>query len=194
MSRKEVAPDGGGRTFCPSIRRDQVDFPAISASPVPKRVRVVLLRQVLTTSRVGQLVPKDVPVLKTEDSVAQAVSQMRSHSHGSALVYRGEQLAGIFTERDLLKLVSQGKSLDVEVSSVMTADPRTVHMDDSLLTVIKLMDEGGYRRLPVVDKAGLPVGIIDVKSVMHFLVEHFPAAVYNQAPRALLNAKSREGA
>jgi CBS domain-containing protein len=154
----------------------------------------VLLRQVLTTSRVGQLVPKDVPVLKTEDSVAQAVSQMRSHSHGSALVYRGERLAGIFTERDLLKLVSQGKSLDGPVSSVMTADPRTVHMDDSLLTVIQLMDEGGYRCLPVVDKAGLPVGIIDVKSVMHFLVEHFPAAVYNQAPRALLNAKSREGA
>jgi CBS domain-containing protein len=154
----------------------------------------VLLRQLLATSRVRQLVPKEVPVLRTDDSVAQAVSQMRAHSHGSALVYRDDELAGIFTERDLLKLVSQGKSLDLPVSSVMTVDPRTVSMEDSLLTVIKLMDEGGYRRLPVVDKAGSPVGIIDVKSVMHFLVEHFPAAVYNQAPRALLNAKSREGA
>lgn len=144
--------------------------------------------------RVGELEPKEVPVLQVEDSVADAVAQMRAHSHGSALVYRGGRLAGIFTERDLLKLVAQSKSLEQPVSAVMTPDPRTVKLEDSLMTVIKLMDEGGYRRLPVVDHSGSPVGIIDVKSVMHFLVEHFPVAVYNQAPRALLNAKSREGA
>jgi len=154
----------------------------------------VFLRQVLTTSRVGQLAPKEVPVLKSQDSVAQAVSQMRAHSHGSALVYRDRELAGIFTERDLLKLVAQGESLERPVSEVMTGTPRTVTLDDSLLTVIRLMDEGGYRRLPVVDSAGSPVGIVDVKSVVHFLVEHFPSAVYNQAPRALLDARNREGA
>ena len=154
----------------------------------------MFLRQVLTTSRVGELVPKDVPVLQAHDSVADAASQMRAHSHGSALIYRDGQLAGIFTERDLLKLVAQSRSLEQPLSSVMTSAPRTVTPGDSLLTVIKLMDEGGYRRLPVVDAGGSPIGIIDVKSVVHFLVEHFPAAVYNQAPRALLNAKSREGA
>ena len=154
----------------------------------------MLLRQVLTASHVGQLVPKAVPVLRVDDSVAHAVSQMREHSHGSALVYRDQKLAGIFTERDLLKLVAQGRSFEQPVSTVMTASPQTVTPDDSLLTVIKLMDEGGYRRLPVVDGAGSPVGIVDVKSVVHFLVEHFPSAVYNQAPRALLNSRSREGA
>lgn len=154
----------------------------------------MFLRQVLTTSRVGQLVPKEVPVLQADESVADAVSQMRAHSHGSALVYRNGEFAGIFTERDLLKLVAQAKSLDQPLSSVMTAAPQTVSAGDSLFTVIKLMDEGGYRRLPVIDAGGSPIGIIDVKSVVHFLVEHFPAAVYNQAPRALLNAKSREGA
>ncbi len=154
----------------------------------------MFLRQVLTKSRVGQLVPKEVPVLQTDDSVADAVSQMRAHSHGSTLVYKGTKLAGIFTERDLLKLVAQAKSLEQPLSTVMTTAPQTVTPGDSLLSVIKLMDEGGYRRLPVVDASGSPIGIIDVKSVIHFLVEHFPAAVYNQAPRALLNAKSREGA
>jgi CBS domain-containing protein len=154
----------------------------------------VFLRQVLTTSRVGQLVLKEVPVLQTDESVADAVSQMRSHSHGSALVYRNGKLAGIFTERDLLNLIAQGKSLEQPLSTVMTTEPQTVTLADSLMKVIKLMDEGGYRRLPVIDQGGSPMGIIDVKSVVHFLVEHFPAAVYNQAPRALLNAKNREGA
>jgi len=157
-------------------------------------VSVVFLRQVLKTSRVGQLPLKEVPVLGNDGTVSQAVVQMRAHSHGSTLVVKGGRLSGIFTERDLLKLVAQRESLDQPVANVMTANPRTVTREDSLFDVIQLLDQGGYRRLPVVDVAGSPVGLIDVKTVVHFLVEHFPAGVYNQAPRALLNAKSREGA
>ena len=154
----------------------------------------MFLRQLLTTSRVRQLAPKAVPVLRAEQSVAEAARQMRSHSHGSTMVCRDDRLIGIFTERDLMKLLSQGKSLDLPLSDVMTANPRTISLDDVLMTVIELMDLGGYRRLPVVDSAGSPVGIVDVKSVVHFLVEHFPKAVYNSAPRALLRSKDREGA
>lgn len=154
----------------------------------------MVLREVLKSSRVRDLAPKEVPVLDDDDSVSEAAAQMRAHSHGSAMVCRGSRLAGIFTERDLLKLVATGKSLDQPLSAVMTVGPKTVTVDDSLLTVIKLMDEGGYRRLPVVDASGAPVGIVDVKSVVHYLVEHFPKAVYNQAAQALLTARSREGA
>ncbi len=158
------------------------------------KVRVVFLRQLLTTSRVGQLAPKEIPVLRGEQTIAEAVREMRSHSHGSAMVCRDGKLIGIFTERDLMKHLAAGKSLDEPLAAVMTTNPRTVRLDDSLMTVIHLMDEGGYRRLPVVNPSGSPAGIVDVKSVVHFLVEHFPKAVYNQAPRALLNARDREGA
>ena len=154
----------------------------------------MFLRQVLTTSRVRQLGPKEVPVLRGEQTIAEAVREMRAHSHGSALVCRDGKLVGIFTERDLMRLLAAGKDLAQPLTAVMTGNPRTVALDDALMTVIQLMDEGGYRRLPVVDSAGSPAGIVDVKSVVHFLVEHFPKAVYNQAPRALLNARDREGA
>ncbi len=154
----------------------------------------VILRQLLTTSRVRELGPKAVPVLREDQSIADAVQAMRAHSHGSAMVCRDGKLTGIFTERDLMKHLAAGKSLDQPVASVMTVGPRTVALEDALMTVIQLLDEGGYRRLPVVNSSGSPVGIVDVKSVVHFLVEHFPKAVYNQAPRALLNARDREGA
>lgn len=154
----------------------------------------MFLRQLLNTSRVGQLAPKEVPVLRGAQSIAEAVREMRAHSHGSALVCEGSKLIGIFTERDLLKLLAAGTRLDQPLATAMTSSPRTVTLDDTLMTVIQLMDGGGYRRLPVVDAAGSPAGIVDVKSVVHFLVEHFPKAVYNQAPRALLNARNREGA
>ncbi|MBI3861617.1 MAG: CBS domain-containing protein [Planctomycetia bacterium] len=154
----------------------------------------MFLRELLTNTRVGRLDPKEVPVLQGEQPIAEAVRQMRAHSHGSAMVCRDGKLIGIFTERDLLKLLAVGKSLDQPLSTVMTSRPRTVTVDDKMMTVIQLMDEGGYRRLPVVDASGSPVGIVDVKSVVHFLVEHFPKAVYNSAPRALLRARDREGA
>lgn len=154
----------------------------------------MFLRQLLNTSRVRQLGPKDVPILQADQTIAQAVGEMRAHSHGSAMVCLDGNLVGIFTERDLLKLLADGKPLDRPLSAVMTAHPKTVTLDDALTTVIQLMDEGGYRRLPVVDAHGAPVGIVDVKSVVHFLVEHFPKAVYNQAPRALLRSRDREGA
>jgi CBS domain-containing protein len=158
------------------------------------KVRVVYLRQLLTTSRVAQLGPKSVPTLRGEQTVSEAVREMRAHSHGSAMVCREGRLVGIFTERDLMKLLATNQPLAQPILSVMTSEPQTVTLDDTLMTVIQLMDEGGYRRLPVVNASGSPVGIVDVKSVVHFLVEHFPKAVYNQAPRALLNARDREGA
>ena len=154
----------------------------------------MFLRQLLTATRVAQLVPKEVPLLRDEQTIAEAVREMRAHSHGSAMVRRDGKLIGIFTERDLMRQLAAGRTLEQPLSAVMTSNPRTVKLDDTLMTVIQLMDEGGYRRLPVVNAAGAPVGIVDVKSVVHFLVEHFPKAVYNQAPRALLTARDREGA
>lgn len=152
------------------------------------------LREVLTTTHVSQLTLKAVPILEPGDTIAEAADEMRSHSHGSALICEKGKLTGVITERDLLKVIAAGKPLSGSVSEVMTSKPRTVTPEDKLLTVIQLLDQGGYRRLPVVDKTGAPVGIVDVKTVSHFLVEHFPSGVYNQTSHDLQTARKREGA
>jgi Mg/Co/Ni transporter MgtE len=76
----------------------------------------------------------------------------------------------------------------------MTADPKSVSADDRLFDAVRWMDQGGYRRLPVVDANRHPVGIVDVKTVVNFLVEQVPSTVYNQAAAALLTVREREGA
>jgi hypothetical protein len=55
------------------------------------------------------------------------------------------------------------------------------------------MQKGGYRHLPVVidDK---PVGILSVKRIVHYLVEHFPTMVYNLPPHSPPTPPRREGA
>ena len=152
------------------------------------------LREILTTTRIGRLAQISVPVLSEEDSVQYAAAQMRSHSHGSALVCRDGRLVGVFTERDLLRWLADGRSLEDSVSEAMTANPQTVTAEDSLFSAIGYLDQGGYRRMPVVDSNGAPTGIIDVKTIVHFFVEHFPSAVYNQSPKSKQTTSDREGA
>jgi len=84
--------------------------------------------------------------------------------------------------------------METPLSEVMTSNPQSVTTEETLFRVTQAMDQGGYRRLPVLDSGGAPVGFVDVKTIVHFLVEYFPEAVYNQAARAQLIARNREGA
>jgi predicted transcriptional regulator len=44
------------------------------------------------------------------------------------------------------------------------------------------MQAGGYRHLPVVDENRRPVGMLSAKRIVSYLVEHFPATVFNLPP------------
>jgi CBS domain-containing protein len=127
-------------------------------------------------------------------TVADAVQMMRDRRVGCVLVCEGRRIVGIFTERDLLRRVlAVGRPLSTRVAECMTPDPVTVQPRDPIHVAIRWMQKGGYRHLPVVVD-GRPVGILSIKRVVHFLVEHFPGAVYNLPPRAQGMSPKREGA
>jgi len=116
-------------------------------------------------------------------AVADAVDLMRRDNVGCVLVCDGDRLVGLFTERDLMtRVLAVGKPLSHPVAEVMTPDPETVAPKDPIRLAVRKMKAGGHRHLPVVDEAGRPVGLVSVKGVVRYLVEHYPAAVYNQPP------------
>ena len=127
-------------------------------------------------------------------SIAEAVDLMREKAVGCVLVCADNRVLGLFTERDLMqRVMAPGRELSGPISDVMTPHPVTVHPKDSIATALRRMEEGGYRHLPVVvdDK---PVGILSVKRIVHYLVEHFPATVYNLPPDSKKFQPRREGA
>ena len=83
------------------------------------------------------------------DAVRQVLAKLKANNTGSAFVLREGKLAGIFTERDALHLMAGEGDLDVEVGQLMTANPVTLHEDDSVAVAILKMSQGGYRRLPL---------------------------------------------
>ncbi len=148
----------------------------------------------LKVESVSRLNPSPPWKIRPGQTVAEAAALMREKVVGCLLVCDQDQLVGIFTERDLLRRVlSQGQPLTTPVANFMTSAPVTVHPKDSIGTAIKRMQTGGYRHLPVVVD-GQPVGILSVRRIIHYLVEHFPEAVYNLPPDPDAIQHEREGA
>jgi CBS domain-containing protein len=152
------------------------------------------LQAVLRQTRVSDLTLARFPSVSSDRSLEEAAEMMRSESHGSALICDQGQLVGIVTERDLLRLVANDVDMGSPIARHMTASPRTVRPEDTLLDVVMLMDRGNYRRVPVVNDDGRAVGIVDVKAVMEYLVDQVSATIYNQASTMLLTVRSAEGA
>jgi CBS domain-containing protein len=87
-----------------------------------------------------------------DDSVASAASAMVRAKAGSALVLQGKFLAGILTERDVLRAASSGGDLSTTpVSAWMTKDPESAGPDTTVEDAAQLMLLHGFRHLPVVE-------------------------------------------
>jgi CBS domain-containing protein len=137
------------------------------------------------------------PPLRVEptQTAADAVALMRRERVGCVLVCQGDQLLGILTERDLMRRVlANGKPLTVAVADCMTPNPVVVRRKETIGAAVRRMEEGGYRHLPVVDEAGKVAGILSVKRIVHYLVEHFPGTIYNLPPDPGAVQRRPEGA
>jgi len=149
----------------------------------------------LRVDSVSRLNPRPPRFLDVGEPVSVAVELMRRENIGCLLVTRLGRLEGLFTERDLLaRILGRGRSLETPMADCMTPDPSVVHPRDSVRSAIRKMEAGSYRHLPVVDDSDRPVGILSVKQVVHYLVEHFPGLVYNQPPLANHYPDKAEGA
>ena len=109
--------------------------------------------------------------VRPDDSVQVAIARMMEEHVGSVAVCEGSQLVGIFTERDVLRLASEGGGFgDARIGDVMTRSPLTVASDVSIADAAKLMGERRVRHLPVVE-GDMVVGMLGIRDVMRMLME-----------------------
>ena len=87
-----------------------------------------------------------------DEPVAAAAAAMVRHGVGSALIMQGRFLAGILTERDVLRAAASGSDLTHSpVSAWMTKDPEQASPDTTLEDAAQLMLLHGFRHLPVLE-------------------------------------------
>jgi CBS domain-containing protein len=100
----------------------------------------------------------ELPATATVRGAARA---MRERHVGAVLVTADGHLDGIFTERDMVnRVVAEGRDPDrTTLAEVMTADPDTIAPTTTAIEALRLMNDGGYRHLPIVER-GRVVGIV----------------------------------
>ncbi len=100
----------------------------------------------------GELMNTTVVTADAGDSVATAAAAMVAAGVGSVVVLQGTFLAGILTERDVLRAAASAEDLrQSRVSEWMTADPTALGPDASAEEAAQVMLLSGFRHLPVVE-------------------------------------------
>jgi len=98
-------------------------------------------------------------------TVGEAVALMARHRIGSTMVMNGTRLAGIFTERDTVRAISQSHDAPAhEVSSWMTRNPITVGPDVEAEVALETMLSKGFRHLPVTEGDEV-IGIVSIRDL-----------------------------
>ena len=100
-----------------------------------------------------------------EDSLRAAAELMWRQQTGSLLIVEDGRLAGILTERDVLRAIALGTDPDrSSVDDVMTAEVFTVTPDMQLQEAARQMAARWIRHLPVVENDRL-LGVVSMRDV-----------------------------
>jgi len=128
---------------------------------------------------------EQVHSIAPQTTVLDAIRKMNQHKIGALLVMQGRQVAGIFTERDVLRRVigEEKNPAQVTVAEVMTEDVICVEPTTDLDDVASIMKQKKVRHIPVCGEGGTLHGMVSIgdlnayhatnqEAQIHFLNEY----------------------
>lgn len=95
-------------------------------------------------------------------ATARAAARLMAQKHvSSVLVIEDDKLLGIVTVRDIARrVVGEGRNADrTHLSAIMTANPTSVSAEDTPMTALSRMKDGGFRHLPIMHN-GRVIGLV----------------------------------
>lgn len=163
----------------------------LTESAVARRIPSVADERLRTLSR-----RQPVTVLPGTSLAACVRAIQRSGTGDSVFVCDASgALVGVLTERDIFgQIVGGHVDLHQPVETLMTTDPQTLDLDQTIRDAMVLMQTGRYRNVPVVDVASHLVGVVRQSDIIRYLAESFPEELLNLPPRPHQRMKESEGA
>ncbi len=115
---------------------------------------------------VAELMDHNLHTATPSTTVGEAAVIMARGQVGSTLIIDGQRLVGIFTERDVVRALSQSVQSPADpVSLWMTPNPETISGSDPVELALRRMLSGRFRHLPVVDIRGGVVGMLSMRDL-----------------------------
>lgn len=113
-----------------------------------------------------------------DTTVSTAARLMADKNAGAVMVVDNDCLVGIFTERDaVFRVIAQGRDAgSTRLTEVMTIAPKTLEPDKSYGHALLLMQENGFRHVPVIENGKL-IGIVSSRNALDPDLEEFTSEV-----------------
>ena len=130
----------------------------------------MLVTQILKTK--GDLVFTATP----NDTVSAICALLHSRKVGAMVILDGEEVAGIVSERDMVRALAEGgaTALSQPVSVFMTKDVIFASPAESVDTLLEQMTDRRIRHLPVVEKGRL-LGIVSIGDLVKYKISEVEA-------------------
>jgi len=118
---------------------------------------------------VSYIVTRPMVAIPVEKSVLAAAKLMVKNNIGLLVVTqpgRDEKLAGVISERDIIRTIASGLPLETPVEQVCTKNVVTVRADSEVGEAAKAMNKHGIRHVVVVDQSGKATGVVSMRDLV----------------------------
>ncbi|XP_068305659.1 CBS domain-containing protein CBSCBSPB1-like isoform X2 [Pyrus communis] len=153
---------------------------------------VETLRERLFRPSLSTIIPDSTKVLTVSpaDTVLMTTKKMQEMRVSSAIVTVDNKPRGILTSKDILmRVISQNLPPKTTlVEKVMTPNPECATVDTPIVDALHTMHDGKFLHLPVVDRDGAVVAVVDVIHITHAAVATVgnTAGVSNEAATTMM--------
>ena len=150
----------------------------------------------LTDGRLRVLSRRQPVTVPPGTSLVECVRAIQRTGTGDSVFVcdRSGVLVGVLTERDIFTRIVVGHvDLTQPVETLMTTEPRTLDLDQTIRDAIELMQTGRYRNVPIVDEGRRLVGVVRQVDIIKYLAELFPEELLNLPPRPHQRMRQAEG-
>lgn len=110
--------------------------------------------------------------IASDATIQEACRLLAEHRIGAVLILEDGRVAGVFSERDVVRAVAQHgeRALQIPLSEVMSRNVLTCRPEDSVDDVMAVMTARRVRHLPVLDGDAL-VGIVSIGDVVKYRLD-----------------------
>jgi CBS domain-containing protein len=165
---------------CPSCGHENIDgtdrcdncLAPFRDLDVPRADSAEGLARSVMEDNLGRLDREEAITVAPETPAIDVVRLMKNSKSGCALVLDGARLAGIFTERDVLRKMTgeSAKSPRTAVKELMSPNPEMLHEQDSVAAALNKMSMGRFRHIPVRKDDG-SYTVASIKSVLKYIAK-----------------------
>lgn len=114
----------------------------------------------------GEVMTQRFLTAEPDDTIGELAEKMAAHDVASAVVVEHGHLIGVLTSRDVVRAVAaRAHPSDARVREFMSTPAVVARVETPADEAARMMVEGHFHHLPVVDDDGRPLGVVGFRSV-----------------------------